>query len=94
MLSHCGSFVDIRGGHACAARVRREPVKPLRVFLQSGAHDLDILYGSWMLANRDLAAALAYRGYPHRLVLGEGGHSLRHGGAILADSLRWLWADD
>jgi len=93
VLSHCGSFVDIRGGHACAARVRREPVKPLRVFLQSGAHDLDILYGSWMLANRDLAAALAYRGYPHRLVLGEGGHSLRHGGAILADSLRWLWDD-
>lgn len=91
VLTHCGSFVDIRGGHACAARVRREPVQALRVFLQSGAHDLDILYGSWLLANREMAAALRYRGYEVRYEEGEGGHSLRHGGAILADSLRWLW---
>lgn len=91
VLTHCGSFVDIRGGRDCANRVRREPVKPLRVFLQSGAHDLDILYGSWLLANREMVAALAYRGYDHRFVEGEGGHSLRHGGAILAETLRWLW---
>lgn len=91
VLTHCGSFVDIRGGRACASRVRREPVKPVRVFLQSGAHDLDILYGSWLLANREMAAAFAYRGYDHRFVEGEGGHSLRHGGAILAETLRWLW---
>jgi len=91
VLTHCGSFVDIRGGRACASRVRREPVRPLRVFLQSGTHDLDILYGSWLQANREMAAALAYRGYDHRFVEGEGGHSLRHGGAILAETLRWLW---
>jgi len=34
---------------------------------------------------------LEYRGYDYQLVVGEGGHSLRHGGAILADALRWLW---
>lgn len=28
-----------------------------------------------------------------RAVPGEGGHSLRHGGAILAESLRWPWDD-
>jgi enterochelin esterase-like enzyme len=93
VLTHCGSFVDIRGGRDCASRVRRDAARPLRVFLQSGAHDLDILFGNWLLANRELAAALAYRGYDHRLVVGEGGHSLKHGGAILADSLRWLWRD-
>ena len=93
VLSHCGSFVDIRGGRACAGRVRREPARPLRVFLQTGEHDLDIMYGNWVLANRELAAALAYRGIAHQLVVGEGGHSLRHGGAILAESLRWLWRD-
>ena len=27
---------------------------------------------------------------PALMVFGEGGHSLRHGGAIFADSLRWL----
>jgi enterochelin esterase family protein len=37
------------------------------------------------------AAALSYRGYDYRLEVGEGGHSLRHGGAILAETQRWLW---
>lgn len=91
VLSHCGSFVNIRGGHQCAERVRSEAVRALRVFLQTGEHDLDILFGNWQLANRQLAAALAYRGYDHQLVVGEGGHSLRHGGALLSEALRWLW---
>ncbi len=93
VISHCGSFVDIRGGHQLPARVRAAERKPLRVFLQSGAHDLDILYGCWPLANRQLASALEYRGYDYQLVMGEGGHSLRHGGALFADTLRWLWRD-
>jgi enterochelin esterase-like enzyme len=92
VISHCGSFVDIRGGDRVAGLVRRAPRKALRVFLQTGANDLDIEFGNWVLANRTLAAALAYRGYDHRLVIGEGGHSLAHGGAILPDTLRWLWA--
>jgi enterochelin esterase-like enzyme len=93
VLTHCGSFVDIRGGHAWPGRIRRAPAQPLRIFLQSGAHDLDILFGDWLLANRAMAAALSYRGYDYRLEVGEGGHSLRHGGAILADTLRWLWRE-
>ncbi len=32
-----------------------------------------------------------YAGYDHRFEFGNGGHSLRHGGALFADSLRWLW---
>ena len=93
VVSHCGSFVDIRGGHLLAAAVRRAPPKQLRVFLQTGEHDLDILFGAWTLANRELASALAYRGYDHQLVVGEGGHSLAHGGALLGNTLRWLWRD-
>jgi len=91
VLSHCGSFVNIRGGHALAPAVRRVASKPLRVFLQTGEHDLDIVFGGWTLANRELAAALSYRNYDHRLVVGEGGHSLAHGGSILPESLIWLW---
>ena len=93
VVSHCGSFVNIRGGHLLAAEVRRAPRKPLRVFLQTGLHDLDILFGAWAIANRELASALAYRAYDHQLVVGEGGHSLTHGGALLPDTLRWLWRD-
>lgn len=92
-ISHCGSFVDIRGAHRLPAAVRRSPRKPLRIFLQTGEHDLDILFGSWTLANRELASALAYRGYDHRFEVGVGGHSLAQGGAMLGDTLRWLWRD-
>lgn len=94
VVSHCGSFVDIRGGNTLASAVRRSQPKPLRVFLQTGRNDLDIVFGSWVSANRELAAALAYRGYDHQLVVGEGGHSLAHGGAIFPDTLRWLWRDE
>lgn len=91
VVSHCGSFVDIRGAHQLAPAVRRTARKLLRVFLQTGEHDLDIVFGRWVHANRELAAALAYRGYDHQLVVGQGGHSLRHGGALFPDTLRWLW---
>jgi enterochelin esterase-like enzyme len=91
VISHCGSFVDIRGGHAMASKVRRGPARALRVFLQTGTQDLDVVFGHWVNANRDLAAALAYQSIDHQLVIGEGAHSLKHGGALFPDTLRWLW---
>jgi asparagine synthetase B (glutamine-hydrolysing) len=36
---------------------------------------------------------LEYRGYDYKFVLGEGGHSIEHGGAILPETLEWLWRD-
>jgi enterochelin esterase family protein len=36
-------------------------------------------------------AALRFMGYDSQFVFGEGGHNGNHGGAILPDSLRWLW---
>ena len=46
------------------------------------------------LGNREMAAALKFRDYDYRFVMGDGRHNGRHGGAILPDSLRWLWRDD
>uniref|UniRef100_UPI001180AB78 alpha/beta hydrolase n=1 Tax=Pelomonas sp. KK5 TaxID=1855730 RepID=UPI001180AB78 len=66
VISHCGSFVALRGGHELASKIRREPHGLRRVFLQTGEHDLDIVFGSWLAANRDMAAALAYAGIEHR----------------------------
>ena len=91
VISHCGSFTAIRGGHNYPVLVRRTPRKPIRVFLQSGAKDADIVIGSWPLANQTMAAALDFAGYDYRFEFGEGGHNLRHGGALFADTLRWLW---
>jgi enterochelin esterase family protein len=93
VVSHCGSFTDIRGGHVYPSLIRKTEATPIRVFLQSGARDLDVVFGHWPLANQALAAALAYRGYDHQFVFGEGGHTLKQGGALFPDTLRWLWRD-
>ena len=93
VVSHCGSFTNIRGGHNYPSTIRKVEARPIRAFLQSGARDLDVVFGNWAIANHDMAAALAYRDYDHQLVFGEGGHTLMHGGAILPDTLRWLWRD-
>jgi len=94
VLSHCGSFTNIRGGHNFPYLVRSTEAKPIKVLLQSGKHDLSIVQGSWAIANHDMAAALEFSGYDFKFVFGEGAHSLRHGGAIFADSLRWLFSGD
>lgn len=93
VISHCGSFTAIRGGHNYPFLIRSTPKKPIRVWMQSGEADADILFGSWPLANKEVAAALEFAGYEMKFVFGEGGHNLRHGGAVFADALRWLWAD-
>ena len=91
VISHIGSFTNIRGGHVYPALVRKSDPKPIRVFLQEGENDLDNLHGNWPLANQQMAAALTFANYDHRFVYGEGAHDGNHGGAILPESLRWLW---
>lgn len=91
VLSHIGSFVNIRGGHVYPALIRKTERKPIRVFLQDGSNDLNNLHGDWPLSNQQLAGSLAFAGYDHRFVFGDGAHNDRHGAAILPDSLRWLW---
>jgi len=93
VLSHVGSFTNIRGGHVYPALIRKTEPKPIRAFLQDGTNDLDNLHGSWPLSNRQMAAALKFSKYDHRFVMGTGGHNGRHGGAILPESLKWLWRD-
>ena len=93
VLSHVGSFTNIRGGHVYPAIIRKTERKPIRVFLQDGKNDLDNLHGSWPLANKQMAAALKFKGYDYKFVFGTGGHNRKHGGAILPESLRWLWRD-
>ncbi|HEV3343062.1 MAG TPA: alpha/beta hydrolase-fold protein [Pirellulales bacterium] len=91
VLSHVGSFTNIRGGHVYPALIRQAEKKPIRVFLQDGSGDLDTQAGNWPLANQEMASAFKFAGYDYQFIYGDGGHSGRHGGAILPDSLRWLW---
>jgi enterochelin esterase family protein len=90
ILTHSGSFTNIRGGDRYPALVRGEPAKPLRVFLSAGTMDLQP--PRWQQANVTMAAALKETGYHYRFVLMTGGtHSQSHPAAILPETLLWLW---
>lgn len=100
VISWIGSFTNIAsgptlraGGHNYQALVRKTPKKPIRVYLQDGANDLDNVHGNWPLANLTLASSLAFAGYDYRFEYGKGFHNNRHGRAVLPDTLRWLWRD-
>lgn len=91
VLSHIGSFTDIRGGHNYPPMIRQEDIRDIRVFLQDGSNDLNNQFGNWWLANQQMASALEYRNYDFKFVEGDGGHDGEHGGSILPESLKWLW---
>jgi enterochelin esterase family protein len=94
----------VPGGDLYPTLIRKSPIKPLKVFLQDGANDLDNTHGNWFLANQQMLAAFGFANaaadakqtpgprYEVRHVWGEGGHSDVHGGAILPDVLRWIWS--
>lgn len=100
VLSGIGSFTNIQsgktlreGGHNYAAMIRKAPRKPIRIFMQDGANDLDNQHGNWWLANQTLARSLAFAGYDYKFEQGLGFHNNNHIRAILPDALRWLWRD-
>lgn len=93
VLSHVGSFTNIKGGHNYEAMIRKTDRKPIRVFLQDGENDLDNEHGNWWLANLQMEKALRFKGYDYKFVGGTGKHSGKHGGVILPESLTWLWYD-
>lgn len=95
VLSHIGSFTNIRGGWAYPGLIRKTKAspKPIKVYLQDGKDDLNNLFGNWPLANADIASALNFAGYEHQFVMTDGGHSSTWGGDQLPSALRWLWSD-
>ncbi len=94
VLTHVGSFTNIRGGDRYPGMIRKRSEKrPMRIFMQDGENDLDNRHGNWPLGNKQMYAALKFRDYDVNFVYGEGGHNGNHGGAILPDSLRWLWRE-
>jgi enterochelin esterase-like enzyme len=94
VLSHVGSFTNIRGGDVYPGKIRKTQNKPIRLFLQDGSGDLDNEHGNWPLANQQMALALKFKKYDYQFEYGDGGHNGKHGGAILPESLRWLWRED
>lgn len=96
VLSHIGSYTNIRGGWAYPGLVRKthKSPKPIKIYLQEGKDDLSNLHGSWPLGNQDLAAALQFAGYKYKFVMTDGGHSGKWAGEVFPEALKWLWDDN
>ena len=91
VFSTVGTYVGLRGGNEYPTLIRKTEPKPLRIFLQDGSNDLDIYAGSWFNANLTMLSALQFAGYDVEHVWGEGEHNNKHGAAVIADGLKWLW---
>jgi len=93
------------GGDLYPGLIRKNPIRPLHIFLQDGSNDLNNEHGNWFLANQQMLSALEWANaeadrkqlpgprYDVTHVWGDGGHSDEHGGSLLPDILRWLWRD-
>ena len=94
------------GGDLYPTLIRKNPIKPIRIYLQDGEHDLSNEHGNWFLANQQMLSAFEYanatadkdkqlgtalRGASTNW--GDGAHSDAHGGALLPEILRWIWSD-
>lgn len=82
VFSSIGTYVGLRGGNEYPTLVRKHEPKPLRVFLQDGSNDLNIYAGDWWMVNQEMQRALAFAGYEHTHVWGEGGHNSKHASAV------------
>jgi gluconolactonase len=99
VLSFIGTFVAMKGADALPALIRRTEPKPIRVFLQAGKNDhiapaepYGTFYaGSWPVNNRVMLEAFEFAGYDAKLVIGDEGHNMKQGAAIMPEALRWLW---
>ncbi|HEX8295029.1 MAG TPA: SMP-30/gluconolactonase/LRE family protein [Chthoniobacteraceae bacterium] len=91
VFSAIGTYVSLRGGDAYAGLIRKYEPKPIRVFLQDGSGDQNIYAGDWWMANQMMQRALAFSGYEHQHVWGDGGHNGKHSTAIFPDAMRYLW---
>lgn len=101
VLSFIGTFVSLKGADTLPAAIRRTEPKPIRVLLQAGKNDhlspsqpYGVFYGgSWPTNNQVMYDALRFGGYDVKFVLGDEGHNMKQGAAIMPEALRWLWRD-
>lgn len=115
VYSGIGSYVSIGfkpyetpiklGGQDYPALIRREPTRPLRIYIQDGNNDLSNEWGNWFLANLQMVSAMEYANqkadenqvsgprYQINAVWTDGKHEDAHVGMLLPEGLRWLWAN-
>ena len=85
------TFANIRNGIVWPYAIRICEKKPLKIFASVGRHDIDNFYGNWLNSNYDVACALQFRGYEHKLYITEAGHNIRLFLRFLPEGLAWLF---
>jgi len=97
----------IPGGDTYPGLIRKNPIRPMRIFLQDGANDLNNIHGSWFLANQQMLSAMNWANatadastneavkngprYDVKFEWGDGAHSDAHGGWLLPGIMRWMF---
>jgi enterochelin esterase-like enzyme len=79
------------GGNIYPFKIRKDPKKNLRLWIQDGCDDLETANGSVPLQNIAMANSLKLREYDFHFSFGVGGHSPMQGSSELPESLAWLW---
>jgi enterochelin esterase family protein len=96
----------VPGGDLYPTLIRKNPIKPIRIYLQDGDQDLSNEHGNWFLANQQMLSAFEYANakadregklgarYEVNHQWGDGAHSDQHGGVLLPEILEWIWTND
>ncbi len=93
VVSHIGSFVNIRGGHVYPELVRQTDRKPIRIVMSDGTNDLINRFGDWWEANNAMYRALQEEGYRVDFLRDHGFHAYWSAGVRLPETLRLAWKD-
>jgi sugar lactone lactonase YvrE/enterochelin esterase-like enzyme len=93
VFSAIGTYTGLRGADRYDILIRKHEPKPIRIYLQDGANDLNIYAGDWWKANESMERALTFAGYEVNHVWGDGAHNGQHGTAVFPEAMRWLWKD-
>ncbi len=93
VFSAIGTYTGLRGADRYDILIRKHEPKPIRIFLQDGANDLNIYAGDWWKANESIERSLTFSGYEVNHVWGDGAHNGQHGTAVFPEAMRWLWKD-
>ncbi|MEO6286099.1 MAG: SMP-30/gluconolactonase/LRE family protein [Dyadobacter sp.] len=91
VYSAIGTYVGLRGADRYPILVRKYEPKPIRIYMQDGANDLNIYAGDWWMANQTMLRALTFAGYEVTHQWGEGGHNGKQGTALFPEAMRFLW---
>ncbi|MHA4741570.1 SMP-30/gluconolactonase/LRE family protein [Dyadobacter sp. MSC1_007] len=91
VFSAIGTYVGLRGADRYHTLVRKFEPKPIRIYMQDGANDLNIYAGDWWMANQTMLRALTFAGYEVEHKWGEGGHNGKQGTSLFPEAMRYLW---